>query len=232
LDLGRVTLSASTPPPANPGIARGLFITIEGGEGAGKSTQTGLLVAALTRHGFAAERTREPGGSSGAEDIRRLLLEGDRERWDAVCEALLLNAARRDHVERLIRPALDAGTWIIADRFSDSTLAYQGYGRGLALDELRSLHRLALGDFEPDLTLMLDLPVEVGFARLGRRSMIADRFEQLEQAFHRRLREGFLEIARADPKRCVIIDATGDTHSVHRAILVAISERLRVALHQ
>src|SRR5271170_1714649 len=142
--------------------ARGRLITFEGGEGTGKSTQTSLLVAALGRAGILAERTREPGGSPGAEDIRRLLLEGHRERWDAACEAMLLYAARRDHVARLIEPALNAGTWMIADRFSDSTFAYQGYGRGLPLDDLSALHRFALGDFAPDLTLILDLPVEDG----------------------------------------------------------------------
>src|SRR5205823_6148457 len=130
---------------------RGRLITIEGGEGTGKSTQAGLLVTALGRVGIAAERTREPGGSQGAEDIRRLLLEGDSERWAAVCEALLLYAARRDHVVRLIRPALDIGTWIISDRFADSTLAYQGYGRGLPVADLLTLHHFALGDFAPDL---------------------------------------------------------------------------------
>ncbi|HKS89957.1 MAG TPA: dTMP kinase, partial [Stellaceae bacterium] len=183
------------------------MITVEGGEGAGKSTQTALLVAALQRAGIAAERTREPGGSPGAEDIRRLLLEGDAGRWDAQCEALLLNAARRDHVERMIRPALAAGTWVVADRFSDSTIAYQGHGRGLPLPELNALQRFTIGDFKPDLTLILDLPVAEGLARAGRRSTIADRFEQLARDFHQRLRDGFLEIARSDPGRCVVIDA-------------------------
>src|SRR5258707_8689508 len=125
-----------------------------------------MLVAALTRAGIAAERTREPGGSEGAEAIRRLLLEGATERWDAVGEALLLYAARRDHVVRLIRPALDRGVWVVSDRFADSTLAYQGYGRGLPLPDLMALHRLALGDFAPDLTLILDLPA----AEIGRAS--------------------------------------------------------------
>ena len=206
------------------------MITLEGGEGAGKSTQTGLLVAALGRSGITAERTREPGGSPGAEDIRRLLLEGHRERWDAVSEAMLLYAARRDHVVRLIQPALDAGTWVIADRFSDSTFAYQGYGRGLALADLSALHHVALGDFMPDLTLILDLPVEEGIARVGRRSMIADRFEQLEHEFHQRLREGFLAIAAADPARCVVIDAVGEEDRVHRAVLAAVAARLGVAV--
>jgi dTMP kinase len=219
--LGRPTLSAAPRPLA----ARGRFITVEGGEGTGKSTQTGLLVAALGRAGIAAERTREPGGSAGAEDIRRLLLEGGTDRWDAVCEALLLYAARRDHVARLIKPALDAGTWIIADRFSDSTFAYQGYGRGLPISDLQALHRLALDDFEPDLTLILDLPVDEGFARVGGRSMIRDRFEQLEREFHQRLRDGFLAIAEANPERCVVISGLGDRDSVHRAVLDVVASR-------
>jgi len=210
--------------------ARGRLITFEGGEGTGKSTQTSLLVAALGRAGILAERTREPGGSPGAEDIRRLLLEGHRERWDAACEAMLLYAARRDHVARLIEPALNAGTWMIADRFSDSTFAYQGYGRGLPLDDLSALHRFALGDFAPDLTLILDLPVEDGLARVGRRSMIKDRFELLEHEFHQRLREGFLAIAADNPERCVLIDAGGDQGSVHRAVVAAVAVRLGIAL--
>src|SRR6266571_6683152 len=139
--------------------ARGRFITIEGGEGAGKSTQVDLLMGALAGAGIAAERTREPGGSDGAEAIRGLLLDGATERWDAIGEALLLYAARRDHVLRLIQPALERGVWVVCDRFADSTLAYQGYGRGLPLADLLALHRLVLGDFTPDLTPILDLPV-------------------------------------------------------------------------
>jgi dTMP kinase len=167
---------------------------------------------------------------AGAEDIRRLLLEGAGERWDAVCEALLLYAARRDHVRRLIRPALDAGSWVVADRFSDSTVAYQGYGRGLPLHDLETLHRIAVGDFAPDLTIILDLPVEHGLARIRRRSIVTDRFEQLEHDFHRRLRDGFLAIAKAHPERCVVIDATADVPAVHAAVLAAIAERLDVKL--
>jgi dTMP kinase len=143
---------------------------------------------------------------------------------------LLLYAARRDHVLRLIRPALDAGTWVIADRFSDSTTAYQGYGRGLPLGDLAKLHRITLGDFAPDLTIILDLPVEEGLARAGRRSMTTDRFEQLEHEFHQRLRDGFLAIAKADPGRCVVIGATADVAVVHAAVLAVVAERLGVKL--
>lgn len=210
--------------------ARGRFITIEGGEGAGKSTQVDLLVAALDRAGIAAQCTREPGGSEGAEAIRRLLLEGADERWDAIAETLLFYAARREHVTRLITPALDQGIWVVCDRFADSTIAYQGYGRGLPLAELQALHRFALGDFAPDLTLILDLPVAEGLARAARRSGNADRFERLDQAFHERLRQGFHQIAAADPQRCIVIDASADAESVHRAVLGAVVERLGVAL--
>jgi dTMP kinase len=176
------------------------------------------------------QATREPGGSAGAEAIRRLLLEGDSERWDAIGEALLLYAARRDHVARLIRPALDAGTWVVCDRFNDSTIAYQGYGRSLPLDDLAALQRFALGDFRPDLTLILDLPVGEGLARAARRAGAADRFERLDPDFHQRLRDGFLAIAEAEPGRCVVLDASGDVAVVHRAIVAAIATRLGVGV--
>ncbi len=187
-------------------------------------------MTALTHAGIAARRTREPGGSAGAEDIRRLLLEGDSERWDAVGEALLFQTARRDHVVRLIKPALDRGFWVVCDRFADSTLAYQGYGRGLAIADLLALHRFALGDFAPDLTLILDLPAAEGLARAARRAGHADRFERLDPAFHERLRQGFRRIAADNPGRCVVIDAAGERDSVHRAVLAAIAGRFGVAL--
>ena len=205
------------------------MITVEGGEGAGKSTQVERLVASLDAAGLPAQRTREPGGSQGAEAIRRLLLEGESDRWDALGEALLLNAARRDHVIRTIEPALARGVWVVCDRFADSTLAYQGYGRGLPLDRLRALHRLTLGDFQPDLTLILDLPVEEGLRRAMLRPGAADRFERLDHGFHQRLRDGFLAIAAAEPERCVLVDASGDVESVHHAIIAAVGQRLGVS---
>jgi dTMP kinase len=187
-------------------------------------------MTALARAGVPAQRTREPGGSEGAEAIRRLLLEGASERWDAIGEALLFYAARRDHVARLIEPALDQGSWVVCDRFADSTLAYQGYGRGLPFADLQALHRFALGDFAPDLTLILDLPVEEGLARAARRSGTTDRFERLDHAFHQRLREGFHQIAAADPQRCVLIDASRGCDQVHRAVLATVAARLNVTL--
>jgi dTMP kinase len=203
---------------------RGRFIAVEGGEGVGKSTQVGLLAAALERSGVPVRQTREPGGSPGAEAIRRLLLEGEGERWDAISEALLLIAARHDHVTRLIAPALAKGVWVVSDRFADSTLAYQGYGRGLDLTELRRLHRFALVDLAPDLTLILDLPVEIGLARAAARSH-ADRFERLDREFHERLRQGFHQIAADNPARCVLIDASGDPQTVHRAVVATVEQR-------
>jgi len=187
-------------------------------------------VAALARAGISAERSREPGGSPGAEAIRRLLLEGATERWDAVAETLLFCAARRDLVTRLIRPALDRGSWVVCDRFADSTLAYQGYGRGLPLDDLLALHKIVLGDFAPDLTLILDLPVAAGLARAAQRSADADRFERLDRDFHERLRQGFLRIAADHPERCIVIDAAGSRDEVHRAVLAAVTARLGLAL--
>ncbi len=184
------------------------------------------LVEALQRAGITAIATREPGGSPAAEAIRRLLLDGAAEHWDAVGEALLLVAARRDHVEQLIRPALARGDWVVCDRFVDSTLAYQGYGRGLALADLTMLHRFALGEFAADLTLILDLPVEIGLARMATRAASADRFERLDRDFHERLRQGFCEIAAAEPDRCALIDADAPPDEVHRAILTAVAERL------
>ena len=211
-------------------MSRGRFITIEGGEGAGKTTQVGLLVAALKRAGIPARATREPGGSPGAEAIRGLLLEGDGERWGAVGEALLLVAARSDHVARLIAPSLAKGIWVVSDRFADSTLAYQGYGRGLALEDLAVLHRFALGSFASDLTVILDLPAETGLARAAARSNVDDRFERLDRAFHERLRQGFRQIAAANSARCVLIDGSADPQTVRRAVLDAVGRRLGVAL--
>jgi dTMP kinase len=208
---------------------RGRFITIEGGEGAGKSTQVRLLVAALGQAQIPTRATREPGGSPGGDAIRSLLLEGEGERWDAASEALLLVAARRDHVTRFIEPSLAQGIWVVSDRFADSTLAYQGYGKGVGLDELIALHRFALGAFAPDLTMILDLPVEVGLARAAARSA-ADRFERLDPEFHERLRRGFRQIAANNAGRCVLIDASGDVRAVHSAILAAVGQRIGVAL--
>jgi dTMP kinase len=180
--------------------------------------------------GCTVTETREPGGSPNAEAIRQLLLAGVNDRWDAIGEVLLFYAARRDHVARLIRPALEKGNWVICDRFSDSTLAYQGYGRSLPLDRLVALQHFALDDFGPDLTLILDLPVAEGLARIAKRAGRADRFERLDQSFHERLRAGFLSIAAAEPARCMVIDASGTVDDVHAAIAAAVGQRFGLEL--
>jgi dTMP kinase len=206
------------------------FITFEGGEGGGKSTQVARLVDALSHAGIPVLRTREPGGSPGAEEIRGLLVGGDTARWDAVGEALLVSAARRDHLVTTILPALAAGTWVVCDRFADSTMAYQGYAGGADRAALAALYRLVAGDFAPDLTLILDLPVAVGLARARVRATSGeDRFERMGIAFHEKLRAGFLEIARSEPNRCVVIDATATVDEVHEAVLSTVRQRLGVA---
>ncbi len=208
----------------------GRFLTFEGGEGAGKTTQMRLLARALEEAGIALKATREPGGSKGAEAIRRLLVEGESERWDAVSETLLFLAARRDHVRRVIAPSLASGIWVLCDRFSDSTLAYQGYGKGLSLSFLNALNRFAVGDLVPDLTFILDVPVAIGLMRAAGRGAANDRFETLERDFHERLRRGFRRIAARERERCVLIDASAEIEAVHRALLDAVAERLGVPL--
>jgi dTMP kinase len=211
-------------------MVHGQFISFEGGEGAGKSTQSQRLCQRLELHGIATLATREPGGSPGAEDIRALLVSGKIERWDPLTEALLHNAARHDHVTRTILPALERGVWVITDRFLDSTMAYQGYGQGIDLEALDRLGKLAAGAATPDLTLILDLPVDEGFARTERRADGASRYEQMDRAMHERLRGGFLRIAESDAARCRVIDATPKADSVHEAIWQAVQQRFDVEL--
>ncbi len=209
-------------------MAGGRFITIEGGEGVGKSTHARLLRERLEAHGIETVATREPGGAPGAEDIRKLLVDGEVGRWDAICEALLHFAARREHLTKTIRPALESGRWVVSDRFADSTMAYQGYGHGLGRETVAQLQELAIGDFAPDLTVLLDLPVAEGLARAAARAGGADRYERMDAAFHERLRAGFLEIAAAEPERCVIIDAGAEKETVRAEIWAAVRARLGV----
>jgi len=202
--------------------ARGRFITLEGGEGAGKSTQLRRLAESLRARGLDVVATREPGGSPGAEEIRRLLVTGGAGRWSPVTEALLHFAARRDHLERTVWPALERGAWVLSDRFADSTRAYQGYGQGLDGAFIAKLYTLAVGAFRPDLTVILDLPPEAGLARALARGA-ADRYEGMDLEFHRRLRDGFLEIAGREPGRCVVVDAAASEDAVAGAVFAAVA---------
>jgi len=211
-------------------VARGKFITFEGGEGGGKSTQVKRLIAALEGSVIRAIATREPGGAPASEDIRELLVSGAVDRWTPMAEVLLNYAAREIHVSKTILPALEQGIWVISDRFSDSTMAYQGYGGGIDRDRIVSIHKAVLNDFMPDLTVILDLPVEEGLARAGKRladaASIEDRFERMGRDFHNRLRDGFLAIANDDPARCRVIDASDNEDAVFHAIKVAVSDVL------
>ena len=203
----------------------GRFITLEGGEGSGKSTQTKRLARVLEGRGHSVLVTREPGGSPGAEEIRALLVKGDPGRWDALTETLLVYAARADHVGRTIGPALLAEKWVICDRFTDSTYAYQGAGRGLARETIRRIDSLVLDDFKPDMSLMLDLDVETGLRRAASRGGAESRFENFDRDFHERLRQSFLDIAKRNPDRCAVIDASQDEEAVATAIWAAVSRR-------
>jgi len=204
------------------------FITLEGGEGAGKSTQAAHLSSALIGRGIANVVTREPGGSPGAEEIRKLLVEGEPGRWDAVTETLLLFAARADHVARTIRPALEAGTWVICDRFTDSTCAYQGAGRGLPLDTIARIRTSAIGEFGPHLTLILDVPPDAALSRIGSRTHAETRFEKFDAGFHARLRQFFRDLARREPKRCVLIDGSESEDVVATTVWRAVAERFGI----
>ncbi len=192
----------------------GRFITFEGGEGAGKTTQIQLLADRFRRLGRSVITTREPGGTAGAEAIRALLVTGDADRWDAMTELYLLNAARRDHVNRVIRPALARGQTVLCDRYVDSTRIYQGVVKGIADDVICAMHAEATGKLWPGCTLLLDLPADVGLERAGARDGHENRFEGEGLAFHTRLRQGFLALAAREPERILVINATASPDDV------------------
>ncbi len=210
-------------------MTRGRFITLEGGEGAGKSTQIRRLAAKLEAKGHAVVTTREPGGAPGAEAIRELLVKGDTGRWTARTEALLHFAAREEHLARTIRPALGRGDWVISDRFVDSTMAYQGVAQGLGPEFIGKLRALVVGDDMPALTLVLDLAPEIGLSRAkGRGTAGEDRYERMELEFHRTLRQAFLDIAKIEPDRCAVIDAAQSEDAVSADIWATLKARMPV----
>jgi dTMP kinase len=201
------------------------FITFEGGEGGGKSTQITRLADWLRGQGQRVVLTREPGGSAGAEQIRALLVTGSADRWEGETEALLVSAARRDHVFKTILPALDGGAWVLCDRFIDSTLAYQGYGRGLPLPLLHALQQIATDGLLPSLTLWLDLPLEEGLRRAASRKDQEARFEGFDLGFHCRVAQGFADLAAAEPERFQRIEAAGSPHEVSARVCAAVRAR-------
>jgi dTMP kinase len=207
-------------------VRTGRFITLEGGEGAGKSTQTRLLADALVQLGLPVLRTREPGGAPGAETLRSLLLGGS-VNWSPQAETLLHFAARAEHVEKTIRPALAAGMWVVCDRFFDSTMAYQGYGQGADRDMIAALTGLLR--LTPEVTIVLDVSAAVAIRRQLMRGADADRYERLDALFHARANQGFRDIANAAPERCALIAGDGSECEVHAAIMQAL--RLRLALN-
>lgn len=208
-------------------IERGCFITLEGGEGAGKSTHIRHLAERLKERRLDVLLTREPGGTPGGEAIRHLLVNGDTGRWQPMTEALLHTAARVEHVQKVIEPALSRGVWVISDRFADSTRAYQGAAQGLSVETVDDLQRLALGTFAPDLTLILDLPVTVALERTRERGAGAeDRYERMGNSFHERLRAAFLGIARNEPVRCRVIDASGSVEEVASRVWTTVRDAL------
>ena len=207
---------------------RGRFITFEGGEGTGKSTQATMLAERLRAFGLGVVDTREPGGSPGAEAIRHVLLSGAAQPLGSHAEAILFAAARDDHVRQLIRPALEGGRWVVCDRFADSTRIYQGVLGNVDPRVIRSLERIAVGDTRPDITFILDLPAELGLrraaARRGRATV--DRFEAETLEFHSKLREAYRELAEREPDRCVLIDASAEVETVANAIWAIVDRRL------
>ncbi|MGW8367472.1 MAG: dTMP kinase [Gammaproteobacteria bacterium] len=208
-------------------VERGKFVTLEGIEGVGKSTQMSRVAAVLREAGITVTCTREPGGTQLAERIRELVLARTSESMPAAAELLLMFAARAVHLENLIRPALLRGEWVICDRFTDATYAYQGYGRGVNLEDIKTLANLVHRDLRPDLTILLDTPVETGLARIERRGS-PDRFETEKARFFQRVRDGYLKIAAAEPERVVVIDADRPLDEVTQAVQILIRDRLNV----
>jgi len=207
-------------------MPRGKFITLEGGEGAGKSTQAKQLASFLRRQGIKVVLTRELGGAPGAEKIRKIWLEEGEDYWDKTAELLLVFAARREHLVKTVWPALKRGAWVISDRFMDSTRAYQGMAAGAEVKQIERLYREIAGDFEPDLTLLLDVPVAVSMARVRKRGGWNDRYQLKNAAFHRKLRNVYLALAKKYKRRFAVIDAGQELEKVTKTIAAAVAKKL------
>ncbi len=211
---------------------QGKFITFEGGEGTGKSTQIKLLAEYIKQKGKNTIITKEPGGTEVGQEIRRLLVCGDKDKFDALAEALLYFADRHVHLVQKIWPEIAKGTWVLSDRFADSTMAYQyyGYNKRLSKKIIKDLYKIAVGNFEPDLTIVLDLDPKIGLARSFNKAKTMDvkelRFEKRELEFHNNMRKGFLMIAKQEPKRCAVLDANKTIEELHSDIVKVVQERL------
>lgn len=205
---------------------KGLFITFEGGEGTGKSTQIRLAAEFIRNLGRDVVQTREPGGSPSAEEIRHLLVTGHSDRWSPLAETLLFYAARVEHWRQVIKPALQAGKVVLCDRFADSTMAYQVYAGGLPGQTLTAIHTASMNGIEPDLTIILDLAVTEGLKRAQARNDVENRFESKGPQFHENLRQGFLTIARQNPARCRVVDASQSVETVHKSVIGILQARL------
>lgn len=208
----------------------GKFITFEGGEGGGKTTQSKLLTAALDTASISHIHTREPGGTEGAEAIRDLLVTGETNKWDPVTETLLHFAARRDHTTKIIQPALMHGQWVVCDRYTHSTLAYQGYGHQLGVDYVKLLRNLTIGRIHPCLTFIFDIDPAIGLTRAASRKGNETRYENMDVTFHQRLRDGFQQLALSEPERCILLDANQPIEAIHHFIITTINQRFGTKL--
>jgi len=209
-------------------LSNGFFITFEGGEGCGKSTQARLLSDELNAQGYNTTLTREPGGVSSSEKIREILVEGDKNSLYPMTELLLLFAARFEHIERKIKPELNKGNIVICDRFYDSSIAYQGYGHGIELSKIEQLKKVSIDSFHPDLTFLLDLPVLEGLSRSRRIENRELRFENMDVSFHEKVHNGFNQIAKNNPSRFTIIDASQPIEKIKKYILDIVSEKINI----
>lgn len=206
--------------------SQGLFLTFEGGEGTGKSTQIRRVADWLKAQDVSVVITREPGGTPGAEEIRNLLVQGNPERWDSMTEALLLFAARRDHVEFFIKPHLRQGTWVLCDRFTDSSWVYQGFAGNLGVEKIEDLTKTVLGKFKPFLTLILDLPPDIGLERAHARSTKENRFEKKGLIFHQRLQEGYRLLAERNSERRVLVSGLGSEEDVFERLIKVLKKNI------
>ncbi len=206
------------------------LIVFEGVDGAGKGVQSRALHEAMQTAGYPVILTREPGGSNSAEAIRKLIVEGDTERWDDISELLLIYAARRSHLQETILPTIEQGKWVISDRFADSSRAFQGVAGGLGLDLVEQIHQIVVGEFKPLLTIVLDMDPNLSLQRAEQRGGNEDRFEQKGLAYQQKVREGFLQIAKASPDTHALIDASHSIESVHASIKEVVKQSLGLDL--